>query len=141
MSSRATVLSCCCGLSVFYRVPPRFSVKALQKFRTNTVRFQLMTRERQWYIVGCYLSPNDASTIECVLVAVGKLPRWSELLVAGNFNADLTSPEGEERDKEVSADLTAAGLEDILEEFHTYLCPWNQEKGMWIMFGVVREVR
>ena len=34
-------------------------------------------------------------------MVVGKLPCWSELLVAGNFNADLTSPEGEERDKEV----------------------------------------
>ena len=28
-----------------------------------------------------------------------------------------------------------------MEDFHTYLCPWNQEKGMWSMFGVVREVR
>ena len=28
-----------------------------------------------------------------------------------------------------------------MEEFHTYLCPRNQEKGMWSMFGVVREVR
>ena len=28
-----------------------------------------------------------------------------------------------------------------MEEFHTYLCPWNQEKGMWSMVGVVREAR
>ena len=28
-----------------------------------------------------------------------------------------------------------------MEDFHTYLCPWNQEKEMWSMFGVVREVR
>ena len=34
-----------------------------------------------------------------------------------------------------------AELEDILEGFHTYPCPWNQEKGMWIMFGMGRKVR
>ena len=28
-----------------------------------------------------------------------------------------------------------------MEDFHTYLCPWNQEKGMWTMFGIDREVR
>ena len=56
-------------------------------------------------------------------MAVGKRPRWSELLVAGNFNADLTGPEGADQDEEISADLAAAGLEDILEDFHTYLCP------------------
>ena len=99
-----------------------------------------MKRERQWYIIGCYLFPNDALTILCVLVDVVKLHCWSKLLVARNFNAELTGPEGAEQDKEFSADLAASGLEDMLEEFHTYLCPWNQEKGMWSMFGVVREV-
>ena len=74
-------------------------------------------------------------------MAVGKHPRWSKLLVAGNFNTDLTGPVGGEQDEEISADLAAAGLEDILEDFHTYLCPWNQEKGMWRMVEIVREVR
>ena len=38
----------CGGVAVFYRVPPRFSVKALQQVGTNVVRLQLVTRERQW---------------------------------------------------------------------------------------------
>ena len=28
-----------------------------------------------------------------------------------------------------------------MEDFHTYLCPWNQEKGMCSMVEIVREVR
>ena len=28
-----------------------------------------------------------------------------------------------------------------MEDFHTYLCPWNQEKGMWIMVEMESEVR
>ena len=89
----------CSGVAVFRRVLPRFSVKALQQFGTNVVIFHLVKGGQQWYIIGCYLFPNEASTIECVLVVVGKLPCWSELLVAGNFNADLTGPEGAEQDR------------------------------------------
>ena len=61
-------------------------------------------------------------------MASGKRPRWSELLVAGNFKADLTGPEGADRNKKISADPEEAGLEDMLEEFCTCLCPCNQEK-------------
>ena len=67
-------------------------------------------------------------TIECVLAAFGKRPRWSELLVAGNFKYDLTGPEGADRDEKISADPEEAGLEDMLEEFRTCLCPCNKEK-------------
>ena len=35
-------------------------------------------------------------------MAVGKRPFWSKLLVAGNFNADLTVPEVAEQDEEIA---------------------------------------
>ena len=28
-----------------------------------------------------------------------------------------------------------------MEDFHTCICPWNQEKLMWSMVDIVREVR
>ena len=74
-------------------------------------------------------------------MAIGKRPYWSELLVTNNFNTDLTGPEGGEQDEEIVADLTAVGLEDILLDFHTLLCPCNRYKGMWSMFGIGRYVR
>ena len=80
-------------------------------------------------------------TIDCILVAVAKRPRWSKLLVTGNFNADITGPEGSDQDEEIAAGISAAGLEDILEDFCTCLCTWNQDKGMCSMFGMMREVR
>ena len=40
---------------------------------------------------------------------------------ARKFNADLTVPEGAERDKEIAGDLTTAVLEDVFEEFHICL--------------------
>ena len=80
-------------VAVFYCVMPQFYVKALQHFVPNIVRLQIVNGDRQWYIVGCHTYPNDASTIECVLAAVGKRPRWSKLLVAGNFKANITVPD------------------------------------------------
>ena len=88
----------CDRVAVFYCVSLRFSIKAVQQFGTNVVRFHFVKGEQKWYIIGCYFSPDDGLTIECVLVDFGKRPRWSELMVTGNFNADLTVPEGAEQD-------------------------------------------
>ena len=83
-------------VAVFYQASPWFSVKTLQKFVPNSVRFQMLMGERQWCIIGCYLAPNDALTIERVVAAVGQHPCGSELLVAGDFNAKIAGPEGAE---------------------------------------------
>ena len=38
-------------------------------------------------------------------------------MVYGDFNANLTKPEIEEWDKEITADLAAVGIEDMLAHF------------------------
>ena len=55
--------------------------------------------ERQWYIVGCYPTPENYLNIERVIEAVGQRHCGSQLVVAGYFNADLTGPEGVKHDK------------------------------------------
>ena len=51
------------GVEVFYRPSPHFAVEAVQQFGPNIVVFYLETRARRWCIIGCYLSPEDTSTI------------------------------------------------------------------------------
>ena len=85
------------GVVVFHRTVPHFTVEAVQKFGPNVVGFQLATGERRWYIVGCYLAPDDTWTIESVVAALKELPRGAELLVVGDFNAKLAEPEGDRR--------------------------------------------
>ena len=48
---------------------------------------------RRWYIVGCYLAPDDALIIEGVVAAIGKRPQGAALLVVGYFNTALAAPE------------------------------------------------
>ena len=77
------------GVAVFHWPEPHFAVESVQQLGTNVARFQLATGERRWYIVGCYLEPNDTLTIESVVSELKELPRGAKLLVAGDFNVNL----------------------------------------------------
>ena len=83
---------------MFHWLAPHFSVDAVQQFGPNIVGFQLATEERRWYIVGCYLAPDDTSTIESVVAALKERPRGAKLLVVGYFNVNLAEPEGGRRE-------------------------------------------
>ena len=52
------------GVAVFYRAAEQFYVEALQTYRADVASFQLVSDDRWWCIMECYLSPDDALTIE-----------------------------------------------------------------------------
>ena len=72
-----------------------------------------MKGAQQWYIVGCYLAPDDTSTKERVVEALRELPKGAELLVAGGMNTNLAEPEGDRREEDIAATLATEGLEDM----------------------------
>ena len=73
--------------------------------------------EWQWYIVGCYLAPDDTLTIESVVAALKDLPRGSELLGAGGLNVNLVEPEGDQRGEDIAAAIETESLEDMSVHF------------------------
>ena len=74
-------------------------MKFIQQFRPNVVGFQMATGEQLWYIIRCYLAPNGTSTIESVVAALKDRHRGLDLLVAGDLNANLEQPEGDQREE------------------------------------------
>ena len=64
----------------------------MQQFGPNVIGFQLATGARQWYIVGCYLAPNDTLKIERVVEALRERPKGAELLVVGYLNINFAPP-------------------------------------------------
>ena len=102
---------------MFYLPEPNFAVEAVHQFGNNVVGFQLATGERHWYIVGCYLAPNDTSMIEIVVAALKERPRGVKLLVSGDFNAKLLEPEGDWRGEDIAATLATEVLEDMAAHF------------------------
>ena len=83
----------------------------------NVISFEVVTIRRRWYIIGCYIAPDDARTIERVVTALGDQPRGTALIVAGDFNTDLGEMASDGRGTEIAAAITEAGIEDMTALF------------------------
>ena len=116
-------------------------MEAIKKFEPNVVGFQLSTGGRRWYIIRCYLSPDDTLTIESVVVTLKERPQGAELLVAGDSNVIFLEPEGDQRGEEIAAALAIEGLEDMLSHFLPLRCSWFWDSSTWRMVRVGMEVR
>ena len=64
-----------------------------------------------------YSAPEDTETMERVVAEIRKKPRGAELMVAGDFNADIVAPEGDRRAENIATDIATAGLEDMARHF------------------------
>ena len=121
------------GVAVFYRPAPHFLVGAVQHFGPNVVGFHLATGGRRWYIVVCYLSPDDTLTIDSVAAALKERPQGAELLVAGYFNVKLSEPEVDRRQEDIAAALATEGLEDMSVHFLPLRRSWCRDGSTWSM--------
>ena len=129
------------GVTLFYHTAEHFSVEEFQAHGENFISLQLASGDRRWYIMGCYLAPGYASTIEDVVVAIGNRPRGGNLLVVGDFKTDLAAPEGREQDEGIAADLEEEGLEDMSGHFLPWHNTWLKDGCTWAMRRGGQEVR
>ena len=86
------------SVTVFFCAAEHFSVDGLSLHGINVVSFQMALGGQRWYIMGCYLAPDNALSIEDVVVAIIQQNCDSVLLVDGYSNSDLAAPEGHARD-------------------------------------------
>ena len=113
----------------------------MRKLGPNVIGFQLATGARRWYIVGCYLAPDNSSTMERVVEALRSRPRGAELLVAGDFNVNLATPEGDRRAEDIATTLATEGLEDMAKHFLPRESRWCRDRRSWGVLQKGREVR
>ena len=66
---------------------------------------------QQWHVVGCYIEPNNASTIEKVVAAISRRTRGAEILVTVDFNAKLVYPKGIMHMEDIVASLSSSLLD------------------------------
>ena len=87
------------GVAVFYRNPSHLQVEALQHHGMNVLSFQVALGISCWFIVKCYLSPNEAVTIPRVVTSIGSRPCREVLLETGYFNTNMAALERRNADK------------------------------------------
>ena len=91
--------------------------------------------------MGCYLDPNNNSTIESVVAALKERPRGDGLLVVGDFNVNLEELEGDRRGEDIAAAMETEGLEDMLVHLLPRRRSWCQDGRTWRMIREGREVQ
>ena len=114
------------GVVIFYQESPLFAVEDHHKHGLGVVMFQLDMGYRCWFIMGFYLAPEDASSIEHISGATEHLPCGVVLMVVGDLNANIADPESNRRYKAITESLSDSVLEYI--SVHFFLCriPWAQ---------------
>ena len=48
------------GIAMFYREGEGFAVEEVRQYGPNVLSFEVVSGRRRWYIVGCYIAPDDA---------------------------------------------------------------------------------
>ena len=129
------------SIAIFRRLAQHFAMEVVRKYRTNVISFQLATGARRWYIVGCYLAPDDTLTIERVVEVLRARPKGADLLVAGDLNTNLASPEGDWIGEDIAATIATEGLEDMAQHFIPRVRRWCRDRRTWEMLRRGREVR
>ena len=64
----------CGGVAVFYCKAGRFTLELLCLHGPNVASFQVVTVQLRWHVAEDYITPNDASTIEYIVVAISRRP-------------------------------------------------------------------
>ena len=60
----------CDGVAVFYREAEHVTLEALRLHGPNVVSFHMALGGHWWYVMGCYIAPVNASTIDAVVVVI-----------------------------------------------------------------------
>ena len=113
---------------------------AIHLYGKSAVSFQLDSGGQRWYIVGCYLDRNDASTIEDVVAAISQRLHGAALLLNGYLNTDLEAQEVRAREEKITSAMSMEGLKDISGHFLQRNKTWLRDGRMWSILRGGREV-
>ena len=116
---------------MFYQDSSKFTIEAHQKHCTNIVSSQLALGRQRRFISGCYLAPDDASNIDRVVTAIGHHPCGAEMMVAVDFNMNLTALEGNVHEKGITTAMVASGKEDTYVHFTPHHKYWAWYGRTW----------
>ncbi len=82
----------------------------------NMLSFQLVLGATRWYIVGCYIPPNDLTTLTHIEQAWQACPRGCLPILLGDLNVNLAAPR-DERDETIAKQVDAMALSDMSAHF------------------------
>ena len=100
------------GISLFWRASEMYEVEEVEIRGPNVLTFQLVLGAMRWYSIGCYIPPNDLTTLMCVKQAWQACPKGCLPIMLGNLNINLAALR-DERDKTIAELVDTMALVDI----------------------------
>ncbi len=94
----------------------------------NVLSFQLVSGAVRWYIVGCYIPPNDLTTLTHVKQAWQACPWGCLPILLGNLNVNLAAPH-DKRGETIAEQVDAMALTDMSAHFRQR--SGKQSNGRW----------
>jgi hypothetical protein len=97
----------------------QFIIEGTRSFGPNVIRTTLVSGEKRWTIIGCYIPPseNDLNTLDFIQSAI-QHDNNNEIIQLGNLNVNLQKlANAKNQQEETAALLALTGLQDLQQHF------------------------
>ena len=108
------------GVALIYCESEYWQVKSVMKHGPNVISFELVSGQWHTPIIGGYIPPNETTTLLHINAALSHFNDHCDakhLVLQGDLNVDLSSPDRDERGTEIADVLSAHGFDDFLLHF------------------------
>ncbi len=83
------------GVALFWKPNKLYEIKEWRVRGQNIITFVVVTSVEWYYAVGCYIPPNNLTTLTHVEGAWNDCPKGHILILLGDLNINLVSPRNE----------------------------------------------
>jgi hypothetical protein len=106
------------GIALFWQPNKSYEVEDWRVRGPNVLLFVIVTGGERYYAVGCYIPPNNLSTLATIVQAWNECPKGHTPFLLGDLNVNLRAPRDNRDEQIVEAVEDAMGLCDLSRHFH-----------------------
>ncbi len=121
------------GIALFWGPNKSYEVEDWRIRGPKVLTFMLVTGSQQFFAVGCYIPPNNLSTLATIEQAWNKCPRGHTPILLGDLNINLCSPWDERDEKIAKVVEDMMGLTNLSQHFRQRSRGSVQGRWMWRM--------
>ena len=104
------------GIALFWRGNISYEVEETRIWGPNVISLHLMMGSIRFFVVGCYIPPNDLEALACVDKAWRECPAGTHPILVGDLNVNLRTPRTE-REETIAEQVDAMDLVDMSRHF------------------------
>lgn len=104
------------GIALFWRGNISYEVEETRIWGPNVISLHLMMGSIRFFVVGCYIPPNDLEALACVDKAWRECPTGAHPILVGDLNVNLRAPRTE-REEMIAEQVDAMDLVDMSRHF------------------------